>query len=521
MNRVQRFLGVLLVIGYVCSGAVAHAATYYVATNGSNGYSCSQAQSAGTPKLTLSSSLRCLAAGDTLLVRGGTYDEGISWVPSGTSWNNKVRVANYPGETVWLTPLSAATSAGGKSIVIWLDGNFTYVEFDGINLDGRNLPGGLNLWVSTNNGNDPHHIRFQNAEVIAGLISGSAAIQLGSHNRAGQTGANELINVTIHGGGVPGLCGWQCNSYGVYVEGPNNLIDGCDIYDTSGAGIHIYNASGDSPDNNTVRNNRIHDITRTGSLDQVWGIIVTGNNNHIYNNVIYRINVGNPIQGNAGLVVYAASNTEVYNNTVYGNSGWGIVTSLLAYGSVVRNNISYGNRQGNYFDYGIGTFQTNNLFSDPRFVNAGGGDFRLTAGSPAIDAGAYLDRYPYDQLGVSRPQGNGYDIGAYEFTGGSAAPAPAPPAPAPPSAPAPPPVGLSPSPDGTRVPGASSVVDSALNVWTIGPGNELLKNGSQAASGYGFAILAYQGNIYVQGDDYNWWRWTGSTFAFYGGNAPI
>ncbi len=76
----------------------------------------------------------CLAAGDTLLVRAGTYAEEIIIVPSGTSWSNKVRIAAYPGETVWLKP---ATVANGAVCVIWFDGPFHYIEFDGINVDGR------------------------------------------------------------------------------------------------------------------------------------------------------------------------------------------------------------------------------------------------------------------------------------------------------------------------------------------------------------------------------------------------
>ncbi len=73
-------------------------------------------------------------------------------------------------------------SAGGIGLVVLFDANISYVEFDGINLDGSNLSGGV-LWISTNNGNDPNHIRFQNAEVIAGNIGGGAAIMLGSHTR--------------------------------------------------------------------------------------------------------------------------------------------------------------------------------------------------------------------------------------------------------------------------------------------------------------------------------------------------
>jgi hypothetical protein len=54
-----------------------------------------------------------------------------------------------------------------------------------------------------------------------------------------------------------------------------------------------------------------------------------------------------------------------------------------------------------------------NLDVDPLFVNAAGGDYRLRAGSPAIDAGAAASGT--DVTGMARPQGSGPDIGAYEF----------------------------------------------------------------------------------------------------------
>jgi hypothetical protein len=38
----------------------------------------------------------------------------------------------------------------------------------------------------------------------------------------------------------------------------------------------------------------------------------------------------------------------------------------------------------------------------------------LLLGSPAIDAGSMVDCPAVDQLGVSRPQGSGCDIGSYE-----------------------------------------------------------------------------------------------------------
>lgn len=400
---------------------------YYVSTTGNDSRSCATAQTITTPKLTVNSGISCLAAGDTLLVRAGNYNEGISSAPSGVSWSNKVRIAAYPGDTVWLKPTSDATSAGGIGVVIWFDGNYHFVEFDGINLDGTSLSGGTELWVSTNNGNDPHHIRFKNAEIINRTGVSGTAILLGAHVTIGATGSNEILNVKIHGGGAPGFCGFQCNNYGVYIAGPNNLIDGCDIYDTSSTGIQVYNGAGDSPDNNIIRNNRIHDIVRTGDLNQVWGILLTGSNNQIYNNVIYGLNIGNAVVGNAGISV-TANSSSLWNNTVYGNSQTGIYIDVNSSSMTLRNNITYNNGGANYANFSSTTIQDHNLIGvNPTFVNATIANFNLLAGSPAIDAGLTIATVATDIVGIFRPQGAAYDIGAYEFIPGAPSGPPSPP----------------------------------------------------------------------------------------------
>ncbi|MEP7308717.1 MAG: right-handed parallel beta-helix repeat-containing protein [Acidobacteriota bacterium] len=406
-------LVMVLLIGYALSAGAADAATYYVAKNGSNGNSCAQAQSLATAKLTVAAGIGCLGGGgDTLLLRNGDYNEGITSSPSGTSWSNKVRIAAYPGDaSVWLRP---QTSTNGGGHVIFLDGNFHYLEFDGVNLDGS-LSGTGGLWTSTNNGNDPHHIRFQNAEVIAGATGAGAAIDLGAHTKIGATGSNEVRNVVIHGGGLPGLCGYQCASYGVYIKGPNNLVENTDIYDTSGAGIQIYNADGDAADNNILRNNRIHDITRTGSLDEVWGIINVGSNNQIYNNLIYGIKIGNPANSGLAGIASSGNSNKIWNNTIYNKNNTGIVVQGSS--TDVRNNIVYLVTGSPYVNNGSGTVQTNNLFGvDPLFVNGSANNFQLQAGSPAVNAGTNLSTVTTDFAGVSRPQGAAADIGAFEYS---------------------------------------------------------------------------------------------------------
>ena len=110
-----------------------------------------------------------------------------------------------------------------------------------------------------------------------------------------------------------------------------------------------------------------------------------------------------------------ATNNQVYNNTVYNNREFGISIGGNASNTIVKNNIVYGNGSAitNWGD--PGAVISNNLTSDPMFVNASANDFRLQSTSPAIDAGVTLSAVPTDFNGIARPQGSRYDIGAYEY----------------------------------------------------------------------------------------------------------
>ena len=65
----------------------------------------------------------------------------------------------------------------------------------------------------------------------------------------------------------------------------------------------------------------------------------------------------------------------------------------------------------------LGSIGPGNRYGNPRFVSVGfGGDgnYHLISGSPAIDAGTSTGAPGIDLDGVTRPQGGGYDMGAYE-----------------------------------------------------------------------------------------------------------
>ena len=98
---------VAFILVLVALARTTNAATYYVSTSGDDRQTCTAAQDVNTPKRSVNGGIGCLSGGgDTLLIRAGTYAEQIGPnIASGSSWDNKVRIAAYPSETVSLRPV--------------------------------------------------------------------------------------------------------------------------------------------------------------------------------------------------------------------------------------------------------------------------------------------------------------------------------------------------------------------------------------------------------------------------------
>jgi hypothetical protein len=67
------------------------------------------------------------------------------------------------------------------------------------------------------------------------------------------------------------------------------------------------------------------------------------------------------------------------------------------------------------------------------------------------------------------------------------------------------------SPDGTRLPPATQIVDNGGAVWTL-VGQLVLRNGQQTG-GLGTILTWCGGQIHVFGVDSQWWRWIGSGWS--------
>src|SRR5262249_23367408 len=77
------------------------------------------------------------------------------------------------------------------------------------------------------------------------------------------------------------------------------------------------------------------------------------------NNVIYRSVIHE--NGGSGVEINNATTTQIYNNTVSNNSGYGIVVGADVSGTVIMNNIFSSNVNGPIHDLGTGTVVKNNL----------------------------------------------------------------------------------------------------------------------------------------------------------------
>jgi len=417
----------LLVVLLLLWAVPASAATYYVSlpTNspaGSDARSCATSQTITTPKATINSGFACLAAGDTLLIRGGTYAERINNVVKlGTSWAVPIRIAAYPQETVWMKP-----AAGVPWVLEFFSGQ-TYLDFDGINLDTTNATAGNGMGGVSITSGAPYnadHIRFQNATIIGNRIAGDVTtsrvgITLVGANGGTDSGDNEVTNVTIYGSGGPNTY------YGMYIHTSNNVVDRCHIYDVSYIGIQIYDGAA-NPTGNVIKNCIVHNIdTANATYGGRYGLLFGGNNTQVYNNVIYNINSASSGVGVA-IHVFDGNANLLYNNTIANNTLSGAGAGAIVIGglrlptnTLVTNNIAYGNTGSNtVVNDGIGTVQTTNLFgTNPNFVNQGANDFRLQASSTAaIDTGT-TTAFTTDILGFTRPQGSAFDRGAYEYVG--------------------------------------------------------------------------------------------------------
>jgi hypothetical protein len=248
-------------------------------------------------------------------------------------------------------------------------------------------------------------------------------------------------------------------------EEPNREIGWNYLHDNFAYdGINIYREGSSSAfmTHTTIHDNFIINQTGRGML---IGFYTVGPDNYIYNNVIIRAGQGpasqyttDPAFGyvcvdfQAGWSAYPGTTiVHFYNNTLYGcgftDTANGISGGMIGYANNqpftldFRNNIiqstgfpyvggmsdpfpaNQGSRNIWFGQGNAPSLDSSPINADPRLVSPSTGDVHLQSTSPGINAGSSAaPAAAVDFDNNVRPQGAGYDIGAYEFVSGGQTP---------------------------------------------------------------------------------------------------
>lgn len=400
--KLSRFLfgaGILISIN-------SSAATYYVSTIGSNGNPGTSTR----PFRNIAYAVRMMNQGDTTFVRSGTYRESMILFRKSGTRTAPIKLLNEPGHFPVIDFSNAPESTFPRILIqhaLGANNAIGWITIEGFEI--KNGHDGIkyhNLHDSTIRRNWIHH----NGQGILG--QGGLRVLI-DRNKFNHNGPFEDCLAGIRE---------QCaHDHGIYAYGSLYTITNNLFYDNIGFGIQVNGSSSSNfrsiknpaPEyagaSNWVIANNTFAYQKNAAGIVLWGANCI--NTLIVNNIFYENSVSQVNSGTQGIHFLSMATTnrgiQINNNLVYASGAGG--TRFL--GPAATEGVHY-TQSGNIVNT-----------ANPRFVNAPAimptsPNFALTSLSPAINRGLTNSLARFDVIGISRPQGGAFDIGAYEFVSG-------------------------------------------------------------------------------------------------------
>lgn len=431
---------------------------YYVSPSGSDNNN----GSASAPFQTIQKAADVVDPGNVVIVRDGTYTDTnndgsvVKLTRSGSAGN----LITFRSENKWGAKIQGTndTSTSKNSYGFDFGSGVNYIRIENFDIYG--------FGSNWNNGTDTGAAEaYASASGIVmrlggdnSQITGNKIHNIGNfcnHTTRAQTGVYlEKTNIILEKNVIYDIgrtndnnSAWQPDPTCDYQAPPYNRASTFKQYITSDNGIYMtLKAAGD--DNITIKNNLFYNLVHGAGIytynDEARKLRILNNTFSGGNPFCYQFHISTT----SNLVDFEITNNVFHNATAGASAFWAFDDEVIT-GSKVSNNVSHGTVLLGALSYngstvpvcgsgaistegdmdGQGVIRSNNLVNtDPKLVNptaplADG--FKLQTTSPAL--GMALDLRTSsgvtdDYEGITRPQGSGFDAGAYESTSGGSCP---------------------------------------------------------------------------------------------------
>jgi hypothetical protein len=357
-------LAICFLLSITFTGGEAAAKTYYVCKSGCD-YN------------TIQGAANAVSAGDTVIVKDGIYTGSGTQVVRINKQGTSSNWITFKSENTWGAVIDGDATA---KYVVNIAGS-SYLKIEGFDITGSYdtvLPmnpasniivynniirdAGKDFCSNDNDGNSGIHISTGSSHITidSNIIHDNGRLLVGEKG-CGVTSDN--------------------NDHGIYPEGKNiDIIN--NVFYNHDNGYHLHHAGAD--------------------------------NVNVINNVFYKSNIHSNIIG--GVVIWKDNDNVLFQNNIFYDPQGAVVDCYKPESSTVsfKNNLIYPSGRSITHNCGSISFSSSGtIWNDPKFQDLSARNYRITSGSPAIDAGLSLRAPSFDHDGNNRDSKP--DIGAFEY----------------------------------------------------------------------------------------------------------